>query len=76
VSIDPANDARPYGDHRPRSICGGLALPPRQLPPPAPRTVELEVTPDAATRIVVGFTDALGNAVDAVRRAVATLGIS
>jgi len=56
-------------------MSGGLALPPRQLPPPAPRTVALEA-PDTLTRIVIGITGTVAGAVDSIRRAAASRGIS
>jgi len=65
-------DAPSCADHFPRTISGGLALPPRQLPPDAPRTVTLEVPPDAITMIM----NAVTNAVAAIRRAAAERGIS
>ena len=72
MSPYPDDDVLSPIDRLPRTISGGLALPPRQLPPPAPRTVALEVTPDAVTRIVTRVADAF----DALRRAAADRGLS
>ena len=58
-----------------RTHSGGLALPPRQLPPDAPRTVALDAPP-YAVRILVGVADMLEDAVASIRRAAADRGIS
>jgi hypothetical protein len=72
LSADAERDAPPRADPLPRTMSGGLALPPRQLPPAAPRTVALEAPLDPLTRIVHGIADVFG----AIRRAAAEFGIS
>ena len=72
----PARVARPIVDPVPRTSCGGLALPPQQLPPPPPRTIALEPTADPVTSIVAGIAGAVAGALDAIRRTVAKGGFS
>jgi len=63
-------------DHLPRTICGGLALPPRQLPPPATPIVAFAPAPDALTTILAGIRNTAASAFDEIRRAAASRGIS
>jgi hypothetical protein len=72
----PDDDALAGIERFPRTYSGGLALPPRQLPPPAPRTVAIDETPDAVSRIVTGVTGKVVDAVESVRRALAERGVS
>jgi hypothetical protein len=76
VSLYPDHAARSCADHFRRSIARGTAVPPEELPAPAPRTVALEGTPDAVTTIVAAITDAVTGMVAAIRRAAAARGIS
>ena len=61
MPVDPNN--------QPRSFCGGLALPPRQTPQDLSR-------PAVPTTIVTGIAGAVTGAYGAVRRAIATQGVS
>ena len=55
-------------------MSGGLALPPRQLAPPAP--IPLESSDTLTFRVAVGIAGTVASAVDSIRRAAASQGIS
>lgn len=70
------HDAHSCADHLPRTISGGLALPPRRQPlDPAP-AVAFATPPDELTTIFASIRDTFTNVVDSLRRAAASRGIS
>jgi len=68
------NGAHSCADHLPHAMSGGLELPPRQRP--APRAVVFATPPDELTTILASIRNTVVGAIESIRRAAASRGIS